>query len=334
VSVSLDSLSFHGSGLERPECVLATRAGALFVSDWGGGVTRIGPDGRQTRFLARDRPGLRPNEIALRPNGIALRPNGIALRRDGSFLLAHLGEEDGGVFQLARDGTTRPLLTEVEGAPLPPTNFVLEDGAGRIWVTVSTRLVPRARGYSAACDDGFIVLVDGSGARIVADGLGYTNELGLDADGAWLYVNETFARRLTRFRVADDGSLSDRETVAEFGPGVFPDGLAFDAEGGVWIASVVSNRVIRVHPDGRQELVLDDSDAEHLAWVEAAYRAGGLGRPHLDAIRSRRLRNVSSLAFGGPDLRTIYLGCLLGDAVASFPAPVAGRPPVHWEVAA
>ena len=30
------------------------------------------------------------------------------------------------------------------------------------------------------------------------------------------------------------------------------------------------------------------------------------------------LANISSLAFGGPDLRTAYLGCLLGDSIARF----------------
>jgi len=55
-----------------------------------------------------------------------------------------------------------------------------------------------------------------------------------------------------------------------------------------------------------------------------------MDRPHLDKAAGRVLRNISSLAFGGPDLRTAYLGCLLGDRVASFPSPVAGAPPVHW----
>jgi hypothetical protein len=47
--------------------------------------------------------------------------------------------------------------------------------------------------------------------------------------------------------------------------------------------------------------------------------------------RSRRLRNISSLAFSGPDLRTGLMGSLAGDALARFAAPVAGMPPVHWD---
>ena len=320
MTADLDQMSFIGRGLSRPECVLATRAGVLCVSDWGGGVTRIAPDGAQTRILARNIAGL--------------RPNGIALRRDGSFLLAHLGAADGGVYSLSRDGAAAPLLTELDGRPLPPTNFVLDDHEGRVWITVSTRLQPRHLGYRPDAADGFIVLLDRRGARLAADRLGYTNEVALHPSGDWLYVNETFARRLSRFQLAADGSLSGRETVTEFGAGTFPDGLCFDAEGGAWITSIVSNRVIRVAPDGSQEVVLEDSDPDHLAWVERAYQDGTMARPHLDDVKSRRLRNISSLAFGGPDLRTGYLGCLLGDSVASLPLPVAGHPPAHWEVAA
>jgi hypothetical protein len=55
-----------------------------------------------------------------------------------------------------------------------------------------------------------------------------------------------------------------------------------------------------------------------------------MGRPHLDRITGRVLKNVSSLAFGGADLGTAYLGCLLGDSIAVFDAPVAGHPPAHW----
>ena len=215
-SVSPAMLRWEGQGLVRPECVLATAAGDLFAADWRGGVTHIRSDGSQALY-AGSLPGGRP-----------LRPNGIALRRSGTFLLADLGETQGGVFELGRDRSVRPFLEEVDGVELPPSNFVAEDRLGRIWVTVSTRLHPRTRAHRADIADGFIVLKDERGVRIVADNLGYTNEAIVSPDGDWLYVNETFGRRLARFRIAADGSLGDRETVTTFGKGTFPDGLAFD----------------------------------------------------------------------------------------------------------
>jgi sugar lactone lactonase YvrE len=316
--VALGSLQWIGRGLVRPECVLATRAGDLFSADWRGGVAQIRADGSQTLYRGT------------LPGGRPLRPNGIALRRNGNFLLADLGEDLGGVFELSRDGRVWPTLTEVDGVELPPCNFVMEDGTGRVWVTVSTRHRPRATAYRGDIADGFIVLSDEKGARIVADGLSYTNEAVVSPDGNFLYVNETFGRKLTRFRLAPDGSLSGRETVATFGRGTFPDGLAFDAQGGIWTVSVVSNRVIRVRPDGSQQLILEDADEAHLEWVEEAFRSGTMGRPHLDRCAGKVLKNISSLAFAGPDRRTVVLGCLLGDSLASFASPVAGFPPVHW----
>jgi sugar lactone lactonase YvrE len=318
---TLAELGFVGNGLVRPECVLATAAGDLFTADWRGGVCHLRPDGSQVLYAGRG------------PDGQELRPNGIALLRDGSFLLAQLGAEDGGVFRLFRDGRVEPWLQRVDGLDLPPTNFVLDDGAGRTWITVSTRLKPRALGYRRSCSDGFIVRVDGRGAAIVADGLGYTNEVALHPTGRWLYVNETFARRLSRFALHADGSLGAKEVVTEFGPGTFPDGLAFDEYSHAWVVSIVSNRLIRVAPDGAQTLWLEDADPEHLAWVEAAYEAGEMDRPHLDGIKSQALRNLSSIAFAGPDRRTAVLGCLLGDSLARLRLPVAGLAPAHWNYA-
>jgi sugar lactone lactonase YvrE len=317
-AIALEALRFVGAALDRPECVLATARGDLYTADWRGGVAHLRADGTQALYAA-----------AL-PGGRSLRPNGIALRADGSFLLADLGTDLGGVFALDRGGLARPLLERVDGVDLPPTNFVHEDAAGRIWITVSTRRRPRAAAYRRDVADGFIVLLDARGARIVADGLGYTNEALVDPSGRWLYVNETFGRKLTRFRLAADGALSGRETVTTFGPGTFPDGLAFDAEGGVWITSIVSNRVLRVAADGGQQLILEDCDPVHVERCERAFVAGEMGRPHLDTCAGRVLKNISSLAFGGADLRTAYLGCLQGDRLASFRAPVAGHPPVHW----
>ncbi len=307
-----------GRGLVRPECVLACADGSLYTADWRGGVARTAGDGSQALYAG----SLSPT----RP----LRPNGVALRADGSFLVAHLGETDGGVYALGRDGTVSPFLVAVDGVPLPPTNYVALDARGRVWITVSTRRCPRALAYRPDVADGFVVVVDEAGARVVADGLGYTNEGSVSPDGAWFYVNETFGRRTTRFRIADDGSLNGREVIATYGPGTYPDGLSFDADGGIWITSIVSNRVIHVAPDSAQTLLLEDADRAHVDWVEAAFVAGTMGRAHLDQARGSVLRNVSSLAFGGPGLHTAYLGCLQGEAIATFRSPVPGAPPVHW----
>lgn len=314
----LDGIASVGRDLMRPECVLATAAGSIYCSSWRGGVTHIHPDGTQSEYLSDP------------VDGISLRPNGIALLRDGSFLLAHLGDQEGGVYQLTRSGIATPWLREVDGVEIPPTNFVVEDSTGIFWVTVSTRRIPRSRGYRADCDDGFIVRVDRHGSAIVADGLGYVNEVAVHPSGRWLYANETFARKLVRFPIAPDGALGSKEIVSEFGAGTFPDGLAFDGAGNAWVISIVSNRIIYVSPDGAQHVWLEDSDYHHLEWAESAFLANQMDRPHLDSVKSKVLRNISSIAFSGPSMRTGLLGCLLGTEIKAVQMPNAGHPPTHW----
>lgn len=319
--ITLDTISFIGQGLSRPECVLATRRGDLYTADWRGGVAHLRPDGTQALYAGTT------NDL---PEGA--RPNGIALDRDGTFLFANLGSEIGGLWRIDRQGQIRPVLTEIDGTSIPPSNFILRDREERQWLTVSTRLKPRSLDYRRSAKTGFIVLIDKRGARIVADGLGFTNECLVDPTGRWLYVNETYARRMARFPLAAGGDLGAKEIVCEFGHGQYPDGMAFDTDGRLWVTSVISNQLIRVDPaTGAMDVMLEDSDADHVAWVEEAYRTDALDRPHMDTMRSKRLRNISSIAFGGPDLRTGYLGCLLGDAIAVTRLPAAGVPPVHWD---
>ncbi len=316
--IALSELEYRGRDLARPECVLATAAGELFVSDRRGGITRIGTDGAQELIRAKglDR----------------FLPNGFSLLPDRSFAIANLGP-DGGAWRMLPDGSLVPEVLEADGMRLPATNFVNADhGSGRLrlFVSVSTREVPRERAFRRDLADGYIVLKDRRGIKIVAEGLGFANENKLDPSGRFLYVNETMARRLSRFPVRDDGSLGPRQTVAEFGCGTFPDGLEFDAEGGIWIASVVSNRLLRIARDGSQHVILEDGDPEMVARVEQSYQEGRLTRADIDAGRERPLGNLASVAFGGPDLRTVCLGSLFADRIATLRSPIAGAEPPHW----
>ena len=290
---SSDSLETLGSGLQRPECVVVDRDNAVYVPDWRGGVTRIAADGSQQTWLAAKPP-------------VELRPNGIELLADGSFLVANLSDV-GGVWQLHRDGTVAPFLTEVDGIPLPPVNFVIRDGE-RTWVSVSTRHSPRQTAWRPDVADGFVVLVDRRGVRIVADGLHYTNEVRPDPSGTWLYVVETFGRRVTRFRSHASGDLSAPEPAVTLGHGCFPDGFAFDRAGRLWITSLISNRLLCVGEQGI-ETVLADENPEYVAAVDQAFVAGEMRQEHLGPVPGTRLQQLTSVAFS-VDQQDVFLGSL------------------------
>jgi sugar lactone lactonase YvrE len=315
------ALGMFGRGLTRPECVLCTTAGDVVVSNWQGGVTHIRPDGGQRDIVAADETPGRP------PIGT----NGFALLANGDFLLANLHNDGGGVWQLRPDGQAEPFLTEVDGHTLEPSNYVGLDRQGRIWITVSTRHKPRSLAQRPDIADGYIVLVDERGARVVADHLGYTNEAIVGGSGDWLYVNETFGRRTSKFPIRADGTLGPRQTLTEYGAGTYPDGLAFDEEGAVWITSVISNRVIRVEPDGTQQIIVEECDAGTLAQIEIDFLDHRFGPHSHEAIKTEVMQSISSIAFGGPDRRTAYLGNLLDDKLYTFRSPVAGLPMAHWE---
>jgi sugar lactone lactonase YvrE len=309
--IPLSEITWSGEGLKRPECVITTAKGEVFAGDHHCGITELG---KPKRELVGAPPGFLPNGVTMLPNR--------------EFLLANLGP-GGGVWRLDKDWRLWPWLFEAEGELLRVCNFVGVDAEGNEWISVSTRTYPRELSFRPRHADGFVVRRDAKGAHIVADGIGFTNEARVDPTGAWLYVNETCAKRISRFPVKGD-KLGARETVHEFGPGEFPDGFAFDGEGGVWVACVNANRVIRIELGGRRTLILDGSVPELIAEGEAFFNADKGGRHHVELGARSPLKNIASVAFGGPGLKTVYLGNLAGDRIPTFTSPIAGAEPVQW----
>jgi sugar lactone lactonase YvrE len=316
-----DAIATMGSGLKRPECVLAHQSGLIFVPSWEGtggiSIVRAGAPSIQIRGVL--------------PSGAELKPNGIALEPGGNFLVAQLGLEHGGIYRLHSDGAVEPVLTHLNGRGIPPTNFVTLDRSGRIWFSVSTTVAPRWNDYRAEANSGFIAILDNHGARIVADGLAYANEFALSKDEKYLYVNETFGRRTSRFTIGAAGSLSERMVVAEYGRGIYPDGVALDEEAGFWITSPVSNCVLHVDSGGRHSIALHECAPNHIGQAENDFRNATFSRAYFETTPAKTLQNISSLAFGGSDLRTAYLGSLLGNGIPYFKTDATGIRMPHFD---
>ena len=64
--------------------------------------------------------------------------------------------------------------------------------------------------------------------------------------------------------------LGTAETVFSLDRGFFPDGFAFDEDGGLWVTSLVSNRLLRFHRD-QLEIVLEDVNEGFVERVEQAF---------------------------------------------------------------
>ncbi|MGF1468850.1 MAG: SMP-30/gluconolactonase/LRE family protein [Sandaracinaceae bacterium] len=91
-----------------------------------------------------------------------------------------------------------------------------------------------------------LILVEPNGqARVVSRDVVFPNGMGITPDRRTLLVNETFAHRISAFRIEEDGSLSGHRLWADVGEAT-PDGLCLDAEGAVWFACTTSGRLYRV----------------------------------------------------------------------------------------
>jgi sugar lactone lactonase YvrE len=311
---SLADLSEIGSGLNRPECVLAAPDGSLYTGDWTLGIAKIAPDGTTGPAV----------EVDLIAQGF--RPNGIAMMPDGDFLITNMGRA-GGVWRVSPKGDVTPFATELAGHPIPPTNFVLVDGA-RTWITISATERKHDH-FTSAANTGQILLVQDGHVSVAADGLNWTNEVRVSPGGEYLFVNETFACRTTRYDVATDGTLRSPAQLI-FPQDIYPDGMAFDSEGCLWITCVISNRLIRVAPDLTWTILLEDPDPA-LTEIAASYAKGALTWDQISQSRGSLLSNLSSIAFGGPDLKSIYLGGLGHNSVHVLRSPVPGAPMSHWQ---
>lgn len=283
-----EDLGTLGHGLARPECVLAMDDGTLFVSDRESAVVRIAPDGKQHRI-----------------GRVGGAPNGIALDRAGRIVIANI--DAGNVSRLRPDGSHEILFDTIDGAPLGAANFAYVDDDDRLWITVSTRTVPRTDAVRSAIPDGFVCVADGDRLRRVGADYCFTNEVRVH-DG-WLYVVETALGRISRHRLDARGLPGPRETFgpAPLFPGAKIDGLAFDAAGNLWVTEVAHNAIVVVTPAGAAHVVLRDPEAKVVDFP-------------------------ASIAFAGPDRRTAVIGSVRMDRLLTFRAPFPGAPMRHWNM--
>jgi sugar lactone lactonase YvrE len=314
---SLKNVTTVGRGLCRPESVLTTSSGDIFVSHKGHGVARIQPDGRQ--FLLAE---------AVDIGGLPVVPNGIALRPDGSFLVANISDA-GGLLEIDPDGMRLFHSCSASGIA-PPVNFVTLDALGRIWFTVSSTCSPRDLAYRRDVKNGYIGVIDQHGMRIMVDGLHYTNEIRPDLAGGWLYISETFGQKISRIRLSEAGVHGKPETFAKLPRGAFVDGIEIDSEGALICACIVSNELIRVAPDGSWSVIAGERDERWVDEVEAALDVGKMGRSHFDTAPTSVFRNIASIAFAGERLDRVICGNLLGETLPTLSIGVTGREPLHW----
>lgn len=207
----------------------------LWFSDWG---TR--------EVIAVDLEG--NNEVML---SVPSFPCCVDWLPDGRLLV--VSARDGLVLRREPDGTlvTHGDLSRVS-KPAAGNELVV-DGRGNAYVNGGGFDLMAGEPFAP----GIVALVrpDGSAAQ-VADGLAFPNGMLVTPDNATLIVGESYAKRLSAFDIASDGSLSQRRVWADLGDGV-PDGICLDAEGAVWYGDVPNKRCVRVREGGEVQQTIE-----------------------------------------------------------------------------
>ncbi|HEY2780169.1 MAG TPA: SMP-30/gluconolactonase/LRE family protein [Steroidobacteraceae bacterium] len=298
-------LHVFGAGLTRPECVRVDRDG-VWASDDRGGIARVTPQG----------------VAELRGEGV-YEPNGYSRTSDGAFIVA--GLKDNKVFRIDPSGRASVVLDRFQGRPLGTVNTAWADEKGRIWVSMMTR---QERWFHALNTepDGYILLIEQGRARIVADGLHLTNEVKVHPNGQYLYGVETLGKRVFRYRIGSNGDLGQKEIFgpADLGHGALPDGFNFDQDGNVWVTIITRNGIAIISEDGDMHTIYEEPKMQAVDAMVKAMQNRSATAEHLIACAGDKLTLPTSLAFGGEDRRTVYVGSLGLSHLVTFDSPVPG----------
>ncbi|MBU9764540.1 SMP-30/gluconolactonase/LRE family protein [Mycobacterium sp. TNTM28] len=163
-------------------------------------------------------------------------PSGLGFRPDGTLLIVSTQRRQ----VLRYDGDTVALLADLSHLVPADLGDMVIDEHGRAYVG------------SQARSGGVIVRLDPDAEPVVvADGLDFPNGMAITPDGTTLIVAESTARRLTAFTLSPDGTLTDRRVFVDGLDGP-PDGIAIDAEVGVWAALTLAQQFQRIAPDGSE----------------------------------------------------------------------------------
>jgi len=245
------------------------RDGSVWFTDvMAGGVFRRSPSGEVTA-VEPDRRGV----------------GGLVLHESGGVVASGRG-----LVHVTDDGETRDLLS-VEG--VTGFNDIQADLEGGV-LAGALRYRP-LKGEDPVPGSVWRLRADGRAEELFG-GVVWPNGIGLSPDGAAVYVSD-YQRECV---LAWEGGEEAR-VLATAAEGSSCDGLAVDAEGGVWVATGAGGCVARFTPEGVPDGVVD---------VPADF--------------------VSSVAFGGEDGRDLYVATI--GALYRTRAPVPGAPALRARV--
>lgn len=177
-----------------------------------------------------------------------------------------------------------PKTSTIHSLPTAPSmrfNDAKIDPRGSLWVgTMRNNVGHQGENLDVEFTDGVLYRIDPDGSVSEwMNGIGISNTLAWSPDHSTFYFGDTDANALYAFAFDQDTGTISRRTpfLTEYEHGL-PDGSAMDSEGYLWNTRPTAACLIRIRPDGS-----------------------------IDRIISLPTLKPTTCAFGGPDLRTLFI---------------------------
>ncbi len=302
--IATDRCYRFGTGVHHSEGILVDRAGNVVGLGRDRGAYRVSPDGVTERF-------------AELPEGSI--PNGAVVEKDGSILYCCLGKR--AMMRLSPDGKASLHADHAGSVPLLIPNFCTHDAEGNLYVSVTSTKRDFGRVFEEVMNpepNGALVRFrpDGRG-ELVTDGLWLANGTAISPDEEAVYVLQSGTKDCARVPIRKDGSFGKTEIFARDFPGI-PDGMAFDVEGNLYVTCIFNherdadgkislkpcNQIIKIDRNGKWQTLIEDPDS------------GTIVLP-------------SNCAFGGPDMKRLYIANSEADHFAYTDLDIAGHKLYH-----
>ncbi|NQW19396.1 MAG: SMP-30/gluconolactonase/LRE family protein [Chloroflexi bacterium] len=218
------------------------------------------------------------------------RPNGLVFNSSGEMFVADAGLK--AILRIDSKGKSEVFVDGYEGTSLSGPNDLCYLPNGDLLFTDPIRRPPPDPAISPV----YRATPEGK-VGVFANELAYPNGIATSADGIQVYVSESRAQRLVAFTIDESGTLLDQQLIRRFKEPGNPDGMAVDVKGNILQTLPGTRAIAYVSASG------DLLDLYHVpGWMPA------------------------NLAFGGDDMKTVYVCGVAQSSVYEFRHPVAGVP--------